>query len=199
MPWAGHALRSSHLGTTGRDRIRLFACSGTSREAYWGSLLYLVGALFFNVGCVEGLLPAAVQTPRLFWGLYYTPFVAGTACMLKCALLGAPQLATLGSWGWHGWLRGPVAGVRPCCSHREWPCRSQPTVGGRGTGGTRLGQRCGTPRRLASRRRVLRAGGADRVQAQRARALLNASLLAVLLVPPAPPPHPTPPPARLQP
>ena len=28
----------------GRDRIRLFACSGTSREAYWGSLLYLVGA-----------------------------------------------------------------------------------------------------------------------------------------------------------
>ena len=105
MPWAGHALRSSHLGTTGRDRIRLFACSGTSREAYWGSLLYLVGALFFNVGCVEGLLPAAVQTPRLFWGLYYTPFVAGTACMLKGALLGALQLATLASWGWYGWLR----------------------------------------------------------------------------------------------
>jgi hypothetical protein len=102
--WAGHALRSSHLGTTGRDRIRLFACSGTSREAYWGSLLYLAGALFFNVGCVEGLLPAAVQTPRLFWGLYYTPFVAGTACKLELAVLGAPQLATLASWGWHGWL-----------------------------------------------------------------------------------------------
>ena len=88
----------------GRDRIRLFACSGTSREAYWGSLLYLAGALFFNVGCVEGLLPAAVQTPRLFWGLYYTPFVAGTACKLELAVLGAPQLATLASWGWHGWL-----------------------------------------------------------------------------------------------
>ena len=62
----------------GRDRIRLFACSGTSREAYWGSLLYLAGALFFNVGCVEGLLPTAVRTRRLFWGLYYTPFVAVT-------------------------------------------------------------------------------------------------------------------------
>ena len=58
----------------GRDRIRLVACSGTSREAYWGSLLYLVGALFFNVGCVEGLLPAAVRIRYgLFWGLYYTP------------------------------------------------------------------------------------------------------------------------------
>ena len=72
----------------GRDRIRLFACSGTSREAYWGSLLYLVGALFFNVGCVEGLLPAALRTRRLFfWGLYYTPFVVGAACFVLGALI----------------------------------------------------------------------------------------------------------------
>jgi hypothetical protein len=114
------------------------------------------------------------------------------------------------SWNSPSWARHssrplpPGAGTAGCgCALRTWEERprhaTQSPVGGRGTGGTRLGQSGGTPPRLASRRRVLRAGRADRVQAQRARALLNARLLAVPLVPTPPPAHLTPRPARLRP
>ena len=62
-----------NVGRSGSG-LRFFASSGTSPEAFYGSLFYLLGALLFNVACVYGLLPAGIKSLDLyFWAMYYAP------------------------------------------------------------------------------------------------------------------------------
>lgn len=71
----------------GRVRVRLFGFSGTSVEAYWGSLLYFLGALCFNISCSDGLLPSKSQSRGVFWAVYWTPSTLGSACFVLAALI----------------------------------------------------------------------------------------------------------------
>ena len=71
----------------GNATTRLVGCRGTSVEAYWGSLLYFLGALCFNVACVVGLLPPAAHTDALSWAAYWAPSTLGSACFVLAAII----------------------------------------------------------------------------------------------------------------
>ena len=81
--------------------LRFFACSGTSLEAFWGSLLYLIGALFFNVACTHGVLPEKVKSERLSWGMYWLPSTVGSLCFTLAACVEFKH-------NWHASWRTPV-------------------------------------------------------------------------------------------
>ena len=71
----------------GNATTRLVGCGGTSVEAYWGSLLYFLGALCFNVACAVGLLPPAAHTDALAWAAYWTPSTLGSICFVLAAII----------------------------------------------------------------------------------------------------------------
>ena len=68
----------------GNATTRLVGCRGTSVEAYWGSLLYFLGALCFNVACAVGLLP---HTDALSWAAYWAPSTLGSLCFVLAAII----------------------------------------------------------------------------------------------------------------
>ena len=69
----------------GNATTRLVGCRGTSVEAYWGSLLYFLGALCFNVACAVGLLPP--HTDALAWAAYWAPSTLGSICFVLAAII----------------------------------------------------------------------------------------------------------------
>lgn len=45
------AIMGMQVINVGRVKRRFFGCSGATRAGFWGTTLYLIGALLFNVNC----------------------------------------------------------------------------------------------------------------------------------------------------
>lgn len=45
----------------GREKRRFFGCSGATHAGFWGTTLYLIGALLFNVDCAATFMRPGTQ------------------------------------------------------------------------------------------------------------------------------------------
>jgi len=63
---AGTYLGYYEVINVGREKRRFFGCSGATRAGFWGTTLYLIGAVLFNVDCAATFLsPATLEGEHL--------------------------------------------------------------------------------------------------------------------------------------